>query len=429
MASWSSKPVLREIGTLFTTGTCVGLSDSELIEHFLNGRGPAGEAAFAALVARHGPMVLGVCRRVLGDQHDAEDAFQATFLVLVRRAAAIARRELLGPWLHGVAIRTAAEARTRAARRRAKESQVTDAPRAKHEDTSTAELRSLLDEELSRLPEKYRRPLILCELEGLARREASRRLGVPEGTISSRLARGRALLRERLVRRGLAISAGTLAAALEREVSAVAVSEALTESTVKAAARFAAGSAAAAVSGTVATLTEGVLKTMFLSKLRLFAVTSIVGLFVTSAVVVGQHDISSGSSSGAGSQEPASTARQLRALESKLDRILETLGGPDAAPRREPAGDELRLRYPASPPKKAQEVLRPGPYTVMAPRTEEPTDPRIRALERRVDRVEQRLDEMARVLDRLSAQGPVSSNGVGKPGEPAPRYPYGAATK
>lgn len=416
MANGLSKPALREIRALFTSGTSIGLSDPELIERFLSGRGEAAEAAFAALVGRHGPMVLGVCRRALGDLHDAEDAFQATFLVLVRRAAAIGRRELLGPWLHGVAVRTASEARTRAARRRAKERHVNNAHRAERTDLGSNELRSVLDEELNRLPETYRRPLILCELEGLARKDAAKRLGIPEGTLSSRLSRGRALLRERLTRRGLAVSTGALAVALTHEASAVAVSEALADSTIKAVTQFAAGFAAAAVSGTVATLTEGVLKTMFLSKLRLFAVTAVVGVFVTSAVVVGQQDAGGGPPSSTPGSEQASTARQLRALESKLDRVLEALAGSQAGSSsyRERVADELGTRYPVAPPKNA-----PYDTTVATEVSKELTRACIERVERRVERVERRLDEMSEALDRLNAQGPFNAvgrpKGVGKP--------------
>ena len=135
-------------------------------------------------------MVLGVCRRILDDPQEAEDAFQATFLVLARKAATIARRETLASWLYGVALRTARDARGRAARRRANEQKLTPAASSDPaRDELLAELRSILDEELARLPDRFRTPLLLCELEGLSRRDASTRLGIAEGTLSSRLAR------------------------------------------------------------------------------------------------------------------------------------------------------------------------------------------------------------------------------------------------
>src|SRR5262249_26019760 len=158
---------------------------------------------------RHGPMVLGVCRRVLDHAHDAEDAFQATFLVLARKAASIVARDTVGNWLYGVAYRTAHKARVAAARRRLKERQMSR-PEALDEDV-WRELRPVLDQELNRLPEKYREPVILCDLEGQTRKEAARRLGWPEGTLSGRLSRARVLLAKRLARHGLTLSGGAMA--------------------------------------------------------------------------------------------------------------------------------------------------------------------------------------------------------------------------
>src|SRR5262249_55480886 len=167
------------------------------------------EAAFAALVDRHGQMVLGVCRRLLGDWHDAEEAFQATFLVLAKKAATLARPDSLGNWLHGVAYRTAVKAKARAARRRAYERQAAamsatdDSP----PEQGRRDLREMLDQELSRLPPKYRAPLVLCYLEGKTNVEAARELGCPSGSLSWRLARGRDLLRARLSARSTPLAA------------------------------------------------------------------------------------------------------------------------------------------------------------------------------------------------------------------------------
>jgi RNA polymerase sigma factor (sigma-70 family) len=242
------------------------LTDGQLLERFLATR---EEAAFEALLRRHGAMVLGVCRRVLPNLHDAEDAFQATFLVLVHKAASVTARESVGNWLYGVAYRTAQKARTAAARRRAKEKQMARPEARPEPDDPWQELRPLIDQELSQLPDKYREPIVLCDLEGHTRKEAARRLGCPEGTVSGRLARARALLAKRLARHGLALSAGAVAAALVENAAAACVPAPLAGSTVKAAALVAAGHVAAGVvSAPVLALTEGVLTTMFLSKVQ-----------------------------------------------------------------------------------------------------------------------------------------------------------------
>jgi RNA polymerase sigma factor (sigma-70 family) len=175
------------------------LSDGQLLQRFARSQ---DAAAFAALIQRHGPMVLGVCRRVLNHEQEAEDAFQATFLVLVRRAGTLERPELLGNWLYGVAFRTAHKARARLARRRHHERQAQPMPPAEPPDPlAWQELRGVLDQELRELPAKYRVPLVLCYLEGMTNEEAARRLGWPTGSMSYRLARGRQLLRDRLRQR------------------------------------------------------------------------------------------------------------------------------------------------------------------------------------------------------------------------------------
>ena len=163
-------------------------SDGQLLDLFVRKR---DEAAFAAVVRRHGPMVLGVCRRVLGNSTDAEDAFQAAFLVLARKAASIGRRSLLAQWLHGVAYYTARRLRRANARRAARERPLADVrePVACDGVDLNEELLAILDEELGRLPERYRKPILLCDLEGITRREAARLIGCPEGTVAGRLAR------------------------------------------------------------------------------------------------------------------------------------------------------------------------------------------------------------------------------------------------
>jgi RNA polymerase sigma factor (sigma-70 family) len=201
-------------------GLPAGLPDRDLLRCFLEG---GSAAAFAALVERHGPMVLGVCRTVLRHEQDAEDAFQATFLVLARSARSIRRRDSLGSWLHGVAHRVACKARAAGARRQAVEAQAVHRPVASADDLTWAEVRAILHAELAALPECYREPLILCYLQGLTRDQAARRLGWNATTVKGRLQRGRELLRRRLERRGLGLGATLGAALLTGQVLATPV--------------------------------------------------------------------------------------------------------------------------------------------------------------------------------------------------------------
>lgn len=247
-------------------------TDTELLRRFVTAQ---EEAAFEALVQRHGPMVLSVCRYVVQNANDAEDAFQATFLVFVRRAAAIRKPELLGNWLYGVAYRVAARARSQAARRRDREKREVEVmvtpPR--WEDN---EWRPILHEELNHLPEKYRAPLVLCYLQGKTNEEAANLLAWPIGTVKGRLSRARELLRKRLTRRGVTLSASVLATALMPCANSAAVPVALLDATVRSAMLVAAGHlATAGVSVPVAALTKGVLQTMLLTRL-----TTVCGLVV-----------------------------------------------------------------------------------------------------------------------------------------------------
>jgi RNA polymerase sigma factor (sigma-70 family) len=297
------------------------LTDGQLVEQFLNRR---DEAAFEALVRRHGPLVLGVCRRVLRQEQDAEDAFQATFLVLARKAASLRSRELLGSWLYGVAYRTAMKARTMNARRRAREERARVKPTAEAPDEDRWEdLLPLLDQELNRLPDKYRVPVVLCDLEGKSRREVARHLKVPEGTVSSRLAMARKLLAGRLVRYGLALSGGALAAVLSEKTASACVTGALAASTAKAAVLMAAGQAltAGAVPARVVALTEGVIKTMLLTKLRAFVAVAVVA-FVGAGMI--------GLSYRTTAAEPSKAAAQpagddLEALRLEVDALRKSL--------------------------------------------------------------------------------------------------------
>jgi uncharacterized protein (TIGR03066 family) len=247
------------------------LSDDQLLCCFVQHR---DEAAFEAIVRRHGPMVLGVCRRVLQNVQDAEDAFQATFLVLARKALSIAARELLANWLYGVAYNTALKARAVAARRSRRERQVAEMPEPNAaEKDNWDELQPLLDQELARLPQKYRLPVILCDLEGKTRKEAAQLLGWPEGTVSGRLARARTMLAKCISKHGLVVSGALLTGALANARAVASVPAALVAATVKSAGLLGAGEAVTAglVSGNVSALLEGVLKSMLLTKLKTVA--------------------------------------------------------------------------------------------------------------------------------------------------------------
>jgi RNA polymerase sigma factor (sigma-70 family) len=242
-------------------------TDAQLLKRFASHH---DQGAFAVLVKRHGPMVLAVCRRVLRDSHDADDAFQATFMVLVRKAGSLTRPELVGNWLYGVAYRVAVKARCNAARRSEYERRSpVIAPVDPMLEVTGRELRSVVDAEMSHLPEKYRAPLILCYLEGKTNEEAAQVLGWPTGSMSGRLARGRELLRKRLLRKGLTLSAGIFAMLLSKSSAAAAVPDILCDCTIRGAEFFAhAAPGAAAVSPSVAALAEEVLEALRLSALR-----------------------------------------------------------------------------------------------------------------------------------------------------------------
>jgi RNA polymerase sigma factor (sigma-70 family) len=268
VATAPTDTVIRHLRRATLQQDGAGRTDAQLLVSFIDRK---DEAAFEALVRRHGPMVFGVCRRVVRNHHDAEDAFQAAFLVLARKAASVRPGERLASWLHGVALRTAMKAKGITARRKGREKQVPEMPEpdAARQDP-WPDLQPLLDQELSGLPENYRLPILLCDLEGKTIKEATRQLGWPQGTLAGRLARARKLLAKRLVNRGVVLSAGPLAAVVSRNAASAAVPASLMRSTVKAAAMISAGQATvdAVVAARVAILTEGVLKLMLLSKLK-----------------------------------------------------------------------------------------------------------------------------------------------------------------
>jgi RNA polymerase sigma factor (sigma-70 family) len=262
--------VLRQVSTLFNVGVIRDLTDGQLLERFANGQGEAAELAFAALVDRHGAMVLRVCRARLADPHDALDAFQATFLILIEKAPGLWVRDSLGPWLHAVALRTATRARSAAARRRQVERQAAGRAIDRDQDADRDRERAL-HEEIDRLPERYRVPIVLCDHEGLTCEDVARKLGRPVGTVKSWRARGRERLRQRLTRAGLAPSVG---------LSAVTTPE-MNEAIRAVLARLTAGT----VPASVGVLVKGVLKTMFIKKLG--AAAAMLGTLTFAAAGVG----------------------------------------------------------------------------------------------------------------------------------------------
>jgi RNA polymerase sigma factor (sigma-70 family) len=263
MASGDRSVLFRNVNALFNIGAIGGLTDRELLDRFLSERGEASELAFGALVHRHGPMVLGVCRSMLRDAHDAEDAYQATFLLLARKASSIRARDSPAHWLYGVARRVAIRLKADAARRRSRERQAAAPEEWREAEGGRAAPSAAIHEEIGRLPEKYRAPLVICCLEGMTYETAARSLQLTEGAVRGRLARARELLKSRLARLGLALPAG-----LVPEASA-AVRPELAESTIRAAVRIAADrwATSGAVSTSVASLTERVRNAMLFSKM------------------------------------------------------------------------------------------------------------------------------------------------------------------
>ncbi len=224
----------RHLRTVFNAGAVGSLADGQLLERYRAGRGDDDSAAaFAALVERHGPMVLGVCRDALDNLHDAEDAAQATFLILAKRAGSIRRADSVASWLFGVALKVAAKARAQAARRRAIEQRGAEMKVREAGSEMPPETRSELHAELDRLPERLRAPIVLCHLEGLSNEQAAEQLGLPVRTVQRRLSQGRERLRDRLVRRGVvpAATAGTLA--IDSIAEAASASAAWIEATVR----------------------------------------------------------------------------------------------------------------------------------------------------------------------------------------------------
>jgi RNA polymerase sigma factor (sigma-70 family) len=345
---------------VFESGTLAGLSEAELLARYLS-RGD--ERAFEALVSRHAPMVLGVCRRHLQDPYDVEDAFQATFLVFVRRAASIREPDRLSSWLYGVARRVSLRARELASERRKGEgSRLSIEPEDRFTTTDDPDVFRIFDEEMTRLPDRYRSPIVLCLLEGRTHDEAAAALHWPLGTVRSRLFRGRELLKSRLDRRGVAPSSVVFGKVADALGSGCHVSTSLIQRTVQNAVRMASNKTipAAAATGTVAALTEGVLSTMWFSKFKLVVIILVTagtlgsgaGLFVRHhlaiAEVARRNDQAGSAERASKTQNPAPTDR---AADSDAPK-------PGNAKRPAPSEMQVRLRIAIKNAEKVAKLYR-----------------------------------------------------------------------
>jgi RNA polymerase sigma factor (sigma-70 family) len=336
MATSSLHPLLHYLRRLCVPSVGANeVDDGQLLHRFLTGR---DESAFTILVQRYGAMVWGLCVRRLGETPEAEDAFQATFLVLVRKAASLRTPQQLGPWLYGVAYRTALKLQARRAQKAAKEKPLLE-PVVEEEptDSLSCDLRPILDEEVSRLPEKYRQPVLLCYLQGMSSEEAARRLGCAKGTVFSRLSRARDLLRRRLVRRGVEVSAGALATMLaDNTFLRAAPPAALSETTIRMSLLFAAGTTSSAVSASLAALVEGVVRSMFLGKIKVAVIVLVTfGLLGSGAGFVAHR-----TSAGQPGDKPAPATDRPLTVAQKTKEKTDREKPREDAPAPKPKADE-----------------------------------------------------------------------------------------
>jgi RNA polymerase sigma factor (sigma-70 family) len=405
---------LRQLRALFQAGTATGLTDGELLEQYTARRAESAEAAaaaemaFAALMNRHGAMVWGVCCRVLGNCHEAEDAFQATFLVLVRKAGSVRVDGSLGRWLYAVAHRVALRARSQGEQRRSEIGRMPpQSPNDPAGEVELRDLRTIIGEELDGLPAKYRCPVELCHLQGLTYDEAARQLNWPVATVKNRLTKGRLRLRARLTQRGLAPSAvaAGVATAFAGEARA-AVPRGLVQSTARAATAPASGFPAA-----VTELTSGVLKMMMWEKLRLVAVGVLVAAGLSAQAL--SKPPSGGSRAARTSQTAARPAGEAEEKEVTDRRWTRTL----------PSGATVEVIGVSSVPSGPDTWWRPdGTPLHRAPR--DPTEQEAKADDVtqkvfvvRVSRIPREADHEWSIAEaRGAAQGPTKRDGKRVPG-------------
>jgi RNA polymerase sigma factor (sigma-70 family) len=358
MESQSLRTVVRRLREAVAPTVPHGRRDTDLVQAFVGRRDPL---AFEQIVRRHGPMVLGVCRRVLRDPADADDAFQATFLVLLRRAGSLREPDRLAGWLHQVAHRTARKLRSLRLARAARQTELFDVAIAEPPaELVWRELRPIFDQELDRLPQKLRLPAVLCLLEGHSKGEAARTLGWPEGTLSGRLQQARERLRLRFAARGLTLSTGALAAALFEGVGSAAVTDRLLTSTTQ----LANGPAGATASAAVCTLADGVSHAMFMTKAKaLAAVVLAAGVIGTGTGVVlvpgaGPGDIVAGEPVKGGAKDAGPGTKEPKSYDFKegrknldrtiVDLTLAELQSRSDAQKNEAARDRAREHFLAA---------------------------------------------------------------------------------
>jgi RNA polymerase sigma factor (sigma-70 family) len=317
-----------------------GLTDGALLDRFIRQRDPA---AFVDLVRRHGPMVLGVCRRILGDRPDADDAFQAVFLVLVQKAPSIVPRDMVGNWLHGVAYRTAVRVRASHRFRQHRERQMAAVPEPTTAAPAWDDLRPLIDEELGRLPARYRSVLVLCDMEGRTRKDAARHLRRPEGTVSTWLARGRALLAQRLTRRGVALGGSGLGVLLA-EHAAACVPPTLVEATTRCASAAFASTAATVIPPNVSAIANGMMGAMAMNRSVVLAGWAVAAILGSASLGVVACYLQAG-------QGPGTVASKSPANDPATPEDLVNQLGDDSFAQREAAQNALRAMgaraYPA----------------------------------------------------------------------------------
>jgi RNA polymerase sigma factor (sigma-70 family) len=331
---------LRRLRGLLGAQCAGGPTDGDLLRRYV-ARGD--EAAFEGLLRRHGPMVLGVCRRLLGTAQDVDDAFQATFLVLIRKAPSISDGERVGNWLYGVAYRVAVRARARAAKDRARQTPLSDVPDGSDApDAVSREVLALLDEEVSRLPARYREAVVCCYLEGRTQEEAAHVLGWPKGTVSTRLNRARDLLRARLTRRGLTMTAGSVLLLLGRSTAEAALPPALSRAVMH---TLGQALAHGPLPAGAAALADAVVGGTFAGSVR-----GAVAVALTLAVVTAGHVVSFGPGREAPSQGQGPAVAHVRPAAAAAPRArpatppgthnspgAAAAHGPDDAPRPRPA--------------------------------------------------------------------------------------------